>query len=334
MIETICLRNYRGHTDTTIRCARFTVLVGENACGKTSVLRAVQWVSDGFKRVLEGDSLRRGATELSIQLIGSDGPTQWKIDAVYQPSKAPEELEQKSATMLNGDGSTGRRPHALLLTLNPGDLAATSATSAWPRLAPSGAGLATVLANLKLIETARFDRIVEQLCAVVPIVKGLGFARTEVANRTHDILLFDFVDAARVPASQVSEGTLLTLGVLTALETLDRGENDEARGVVRSPVAVLLIDDVDRALHPRAQRAFVAVLRRMLDANPDLQIIATSHSPYLVDAMKPEEVVVLGRNPNGAVVAKRLDEFPDGRLVDMLSTGELWMSEGDDWVSQ
>jgi predicted ATP-binding protein involved in virulence len=100
------------------------------------------------------------------------------------------------------------------------------------------------------------------------------------------------------------------------------------RRKIRSPV------DIDRALHPRAQRSLVAMLRAILEATPQLQIIASSHSPYLVDEMRPEEVVVLGRNANGVVVAKRLDAFPDERLRSMLSTGELWMSEGDDWVAR
>ena len=105
-------------------------------------------------------------------------------------------------------------------------------------------------------------------------------------------------------------------------------------GVVHPPVDVVLIDDIDRALHPRAQRQLVETLRRALDATPNLQILATSHSPYLIDALRPEEVVVLGRDANDAIAAKRLDGFPDERLRRMLSTGELWMSEGDTWVAR
>ncbi|MDO9016465.1 MAG: AAA family ATPase [Deltaproteobacteria bacterium] len=359
MIETITLRNYRGHTDTTIRCARFTVLVGENACGKTSVLKAVQWVSRGIEDKLSGGMLRRGALQLDIGVAGVEAERAWRIDAMYRPATTGDELELVRAGVQNlDDGSMASRPRAMFLALNTDDLAATSAPrSVRPVLTPSGAGLASVLAHLKLAETERFERIVAQLREVVPITKDLGFTRAQVTEMVpravqvegravevvsavttiHDVLLFDFIDAPRVPASLVSEGTLLVLGVLTALETLDRDtyiDNDGVRNVMHHPVAVVLIDDLDRALHPRAQRTFVTMLRRVLDSHPNLQIIATSHSPYLVDSMRPEEVVVLGRDPGGRVVAKRLDEFPDDRLRGMLSTGELWMSEGDDWVSR
>ncbi len=148
-------------------------------------------------------------------------------------------------------------------------------------------------------------------------------------------LLLDFADAERVPASVVSEGTLITLGVLTALELFDREREAKVVAAVKNyPVEVVLIDDIDRALHPRAQRELIATLRAALDATPGLQILATSHSPYLIDALRTDEVVVLGRDARNAFVSRRLDEFPDERLRKMLSTGELWISEGDDWVSQ
>jgi hypothetical protein len=53
-----------------------------------------------------------------------------------------------------------------------------------------------------------------------------------------------------------------------------------------------------------------------------------------VDAVRPEDVVLLGRNAQGIIAARRLDDFPDERLKQMLSTGELWMSEGEDWIAQ
>jgi AAA15 family ATPase/GTPase len=41
MIDKIRLRNFKGHLDTTVPLGRFTVLVGDNASGKTSVLEAL-----------------------------------------------------------------------------------------------------------------------------------------------------------------------------------------------------------------------------------------------------------------------------------------------------
>lgn len=362
MIESITLRNYRGHVDTTIPCAPLTVLVGENASGKTSVLKAVRWVSEGLDDALPGAWAHRGARELSVAVRGAGPEGAFQIHAAYQLQGGAGELTRARDGVRNVDVRSDAGPRALWLSLRPEDLIAPSVPrSARPALSPHGEGLASVLADLKLVDTGRFQRIVERLRSVVPIVRDVGFARS-VASKTvprlirvenssvelqdqvsavYDELLFDFADAAQVPAAFVSEGTLLVLGVLTALETLDRDASPapaapaaNTGGVARRPAEVVLIDDVDRALHPRAQRSLIAALRTLLGQAPGLQIIAASHSPYLVDELRPEEVVVLGRNPRGVIAAKRLDAFPDERLRAMLSTGELWMSEGEDWVAR
>ncbi len=358
MIETITLHNYKGHTDTTVACDRLTVLVGENASGKTSVLQAVQWISDGVGQALPPELLRRDANELEVALRHESAAGPMRITARYGRQEGQETLVLQGGDVRAEDGSIGTRPLAMSLVLRPEELASPSRMmSVRVELGSSGRGLASVLAYLKLSETDRFQRVVERLRKVVPIVRDIGFSKVEVTEKVsrhlrvedrvlelpetttsiQDVLLFDFVDAGKVPASQVSEGTLLALGMLTALETLDRDARIVRTGgvsVQRSPLDVILIDDIDRALHPRAQRALVSMLRAILDATPGLQILATSHSPYLVDALQPEEVVILGRNSEGTIVAKRLDAFPDERLRKMLSAGELWMSEGDEWVTR
>jgi AAA domain, putative AbiEii toxin, Type IV TA system len=360
MIESIELRNFRGHVATTVPCAPFTLLVGENASGKTSVLHAVRYVSEGLRNTLPESLARRGSNEVQIFLTGTGREGPFRIGVTYErPPGGEGELQRTHGVVLNEDGSIGRRPQSHWLTLRAEDLAAPSSPkSERPELTAHGKGLASALAYLKLVDTSRLQRIVERLRSVVPVVKDIGFARS-VASETvprlirventavelqdkvttvHDVLLFDFVDATKVPASSASEGTLLVLGILTALETLERDERHVPRdggGVaVKGPVDVVLIDDIDRALHPRAPRSLISALRELLRQTPDLQIFATSHSPYLIDALHPEEVVVLGRNQEGVIAAKRLSDFPDERLRSMLSTGELWLSEGDDWVKQ
>ncbi len=349
MIDSITLKGYRGHTSTTIPCGRLTVLVGENATGKTSVLRALAWASKGFEQTLPTSWLRSGDHELSLSIAGREHDKDFRVEVTYRlldgvNRDSPLSLARVEGSAVSEGDSPARRPQAIFLSLSEGALAAPSSSKqAIPALSPSGRGLASLLAYLKLVDTARFERIVERLRAVVPIVRGIGFTRVaveETGQRTirvedrlieipetittiRDALLFDFVDAEKVPADLVSEGTLISLGMLAALEQIDRARVD-----------VILIDDIDRALHPRAQRELMTTLRAILDASPGLQILATSHSPYMIDALQPEEVVILGRNAKGVVVAKRLDTFPDTRLREMLSTGELWMSEGDEWVTR
>ncbi len=366
MIETITLRGYMGHTETVVPCQPLTVLIGENAAGKTSVLEGVATARDCLHDSLRNKSLRarkhRRAEGVSLRVDVSAGGGRASV-SITMPSGKNYRTDIDAEFSLDGvvrrmawtssenDGLRADEwqflvdaafPRPTWLTLEPNQLARPSQPqSVNPRPDASGFGLASALAHLKLSDTVRFTRIVEHLRAVVPLVRDIRFQRMEqekLIPRTvnvdgkqvefqdkvptiADALLFDFADASEVPAHLVSEGTLLTLGIMTMLE-YEKG------------LSLLLIDDIDRALHPRAQRALVATLRAILAQQPNLQVLATSHSPYLIDAFSPEEVVLLGRNAENAIVAKRLDAFPDERLRKMLSSGELWMSQGDDWVGR
>lgn len=343
MIESVSLRNYKGHTDTTITCGRLTVLVGENAAGKTSVLELVRDASLGMTDTLPFDTLRRGADRLSYEIAHRTRGARHTLQATYLPD-GEHQLRASSLDVRTERDSLGVRPSAVMLSLDAQRLASTSAPqSSRPTLGPRGEGLPSVLAHLLLTDGARFHRVIERLRKVVPILREVSFQRvpktedvvraiqverqqvqiTERVTTIHDALLFSFVDAPRIPASQASEGTLIALGLITALETLERRENEIDAGALVSATEVVLLDDIDRALHPRAQRDLVTALRAVLEENPSLQIIATSHSPYLIDALSPDEVIVMGRNPQGAVVAKCLKDLPDERARKMLSAGEL-----------
>jgi hypothetical protein len=96
---------------------------------------------------------------------------------------------------------------------------------------------------------------------------------------------------------------------------------------------LLLIDDIDQSLHPRAQADLIQRLRQALDRHPELQIVATSHSPYLIDELRDDEVWVLNTRDDGTAVAACLADHPDGaRFRGTLRTGEFLSAVGEDWV--
>ncbi len=133
-------------------------------------------------------------------------------------------------------------------------------------------------------------------------------------------LIFDMAGAKEIPAHSVSEGTLLALALLTLLWSPD------------CPNLVLL-DDIEQGLHPKAQRELIGQIRQILAQRPGLQIVLTSHSPYIVDELEAEEVWLLATDAEGVAQAKRLSDHPDARRVlEVLTTGEFWSAEGEDWV--
>lgn len=77
----------------------------------------------------------------------------------------------------------------------------------------------------------------------------------------------------------------------------------------------------------------VQLLKDVVDRKPNSQILFTTHSPYIVDELRPEDIYLLNTDEEGIAHAKRLSEHPDAdRALDILTTGEFWSAEGEDWV--
>lgn len=97
MISRFVLRDFKGHRDTQLELGRFTMLVGDNASGKTSVLDALALparIRANPASALEGDFapqdlVRRGCYECELQCVGVAVGDRWQ--ASLQISVAPHE---------------------------------------------------------------------------------------------------------------------------------------------------------------------------------------------------------------------------------------------------
>lgn len=229
----------------------------------------------------------------------------------------------------------------ILLRLDAMKLAEPSYSgSAKPRVEYDGAGTASVLALMALNQPDQFELLQGHLKTLIPTVKRIRFDRvpvnrieTEVVtidgasltrrlNKEYmgDEIVLDFIGAPDIPAHLASEGTILMLGLLTAL-----------LGSVHPKL--VLLDDLDHGLHPKAQRKLVSMLRKVLEENPELQIIATTHSPYIVDELDPKEVRITWANEDGVTQCARLENHPDfDRWKDEMWAGEFWSLVGEQWV--
>ncbi len=176
---------------------------------------------------------------------------------------------------------------------------------------------------MKLEDDERFRTIEAALTSVVPHVKRIHPHRS-VQPSSGSVgyqLMYDFTGASRVVATSVSDGTLVTTALLTILLGHERPR-------------MLLLDDVEQGLHPSAQRDLMRQLNGVLNQEPQLQIVATTHSPYILDALEPEDVRVFALRPDGAVAVKKLSDHPEAdKMKGSLTTGQLWsLDEEASWV--
>lgn len=349
MIRRIRLQDFKTHADTTVELGRLTVLVGPNGCGKTSVLSALHEVSQlprtSFHSIFADDRhpqhlIRRGSHGFGLSLDG-DG---WSL-ALNAPLKPEGHVIPELYATLDGNPPAllnleqyPQRPQfgipplivaaitsTVSVRLDARSLARPAPLTDHPQLGIDGFGLAAVIAAMLLDGSDRLRAIVDDVRRVVPQVCGLRVRTVNLSIEGgrpmgHGELLVDFDGARGVPAHAVSEGTLIAIGLLTLL-------HGEARP------RLILLDDIDQTLHPKAQWELVGVLRRMMKSDLEVQIVATTHSPYLVDKLEAEEVRVMALDANGISHCRALSDHPRAAaLLEVLSTGELLGAEGEDWV--
>jgi hypothetical protein len=351
MIDRVTFRNFKALRHASIDLERLTVLVGPNASGKTSVLEGLWYLSElaekSPKEVFSGEDkfrqlwTRETRTYFHLRCDGTHGSRlevrtkrDWK-DIDWSTFDVDSDVE-----VIRRGAVAGR---AILLQMVTEHLAAPSySEERLPCLKSNGEGLASVLAYLATNEPERHRELLEAVRSIVPAVDKIRFPRTPVVRterhtitvdgRTYDRLEerqywgnsieFDMQAAPGIAGSMASEGTLLVLGILASMIAPPRPH-------------LVLLDDFDRALHPRAQGQMVERLRELLAAYPDLQIVATSHSPYLLDHLEPEEVRITTLKGNGSVAIGRLIDHPQfEKWKEEMSPGEFWSVVGEQWVAE
>jgi predicted ATPase len=112
-----------------------------------------------------------------------------------------------------------------------------------------------------------------------------------------------------IPATRLSDGTLRWLALLAIL--LDP-----------SPPPLVCIEEPEIGLHPDMMPTLAQLLR---DASQRMQLIVTTHSDTLVDALTdtPEAVVVCEKH-EGATTLRRLSRHELDVWLDKYSLGHLW----------
>lgn len=231
---------------------------------------------------------------------------------------------------------------AVYLHLDATVLTRTSTTDEeLPRMAADGEGLASTLAWLAGAKPDTLAAIASDLAEVVPGVKRILVHRERIVDRVMekvdidgqpiwrpvdrprigDRFSIEFTNGSEVPADLLSEGTVLALGLLTKLREPQRPR-------------LFLLDDIDRGLHIEAQARLVATLRSLMQREPDLQIVCSTHSTYLLNLFQPSEVRVLALDADRATHARPLTAHPEFATWKYgTQTGELWAALGSAWVT-
>ncbi len=177
------------------------------------------------------------------------------------------------------------------------------------RLSKTGDNLPNVIQYLKESDTNRLETIFDVLRRRVPRVESV-LAEPMPDGR----LLLQIKDAPfdrPVMARFVSDGTLKLLAYLTVLYD-------------PNPSLFIGIEEPENFLHPRLLPELAEECRASTRRS---QLLVTTHSPFFINSLRPEDVRVLYRNENGHTQAVRVADLkgiPEF-VAAGASLGHLWL---------
>ena len=173
-----------------------------------------------------------------------------------------------------------------------------------------GQGLPSVYDAVLKRDRQAYTSIEEKVQKLFPTVKGLNLFNDSPSTTA---LMLNLVTGKDIDARFVSEGLLFYLA-FAAIPHLE-------------PTSVLLVEEPENGLHPAMMRHVVGILR---DISKHTQVIVATHSPLIVNELRPEEVSVVTRTAEEGTRVRPIKDTPNFiERSKVYALGELWVSYAD-----
>lgn len=364
MIELLTAKNYKSLRDLEVPLQPLTVLVGPNAAGKSNILDCLSFISELSVKGGEAVGARKGFAELvwggemaKLVSVGVEGllppPLKgdkfsyrivleaklgdWEIleehldigeKAVLQKDRQQVNVRTAGGQMVTAGGPP-KTP--LLIAAKspeyPGVYAFARFLEGWKfyqfhadrmiepqpvakqtQLRPDGSNVATVLHWLFSEEQGVFAKLEELLRTAMPELDRLFSPLTEdgktyLAWREKHI-------PSRIPSWALSEGSVRLVAILLAL-------------MVPQPPSLVTFEAPDSQLHPGLMEYLADILQMGADRT---QVIITTHSPFLLDKLPPESLLIVTKEAGETRVEPATKTRGLKKALKTLGLGELWYS--------
>ena len=333
------IRNFKAICDSgSLRLNPFTVFIGNNGSGKSSVLEALEtfqtcvadnidvalqmWRGIGHvrnkARQLQVRTARSGELRSSkpivLQLAGRFQRKRFRAESRWNERGAENELFFEKESVRFGDvrrerdankvrtvGAEDARPLTLpggksmlnldlwdyitgwqFLALSPQGMGAPTPQTrsrGRTRLARDGANIAEFLLDIRQLAPVAFEGIVETLRTVLPFASDVQPAVTSELERTVYLQLME--SDFKVPGWLLSSGTLRILALLALLRH-------------PAPPPLIAIEEIENGLDPRTVHLLIEEVRVAVESGRT-QVVATTHSPYLLDLVPLSSLMLVER---------------------------------------
>jgi len=365
-LHSVRIRNFKAIVDSkVVKLGPLTAFIGNNGVGKSSLIEALETyqaiVRDGLDAAMQrwlgieharhkgqeaservgvavnpisfqlalGESVRKARR---IELATNNDPAGNRMFIADERISSPDgtwlERDQIGARQTYGSGRSilsaalpdyvEEARHILawqFLALSPermGFPVPQQRTGGGVRLARDGSNVADFLLDLRRQDQSAFDGIVETMAFILPYAKDIQPSLTSSEIERKAWLQLTEADF-KVPGWMLSTGTLRLLALLALLRH-------------PSPPPLIVVEEIENGLDPRSIHLVVEEIRNaVLDGVT--QVLLTTHSPYLLDLLTLEHLVLVERDGKGhprflrpadnANLQRWANDFAPGKLYTM-----------------
>ena len=330
MIESVHFENFKVLRNTTLPLSRLTLIVGPNGSGKSTAIQGLLLIANRQNAQFEGlwpvgeparPDGRVGITaqfdeaDESARLVWSLGRDGLRRDIVRSERSRtdPKGWGQIVGTLDERLARARAYMFQARLIHEPKPLEPKA------ELAENGRNLAVVLDRIRDEAPERFEALNAELGRWLPEFDRVLFETPQTGHRS--FALRTRREQRAIKAGNLSDGTLLALAILCL-------------AYINDPPPLVCFEEPDHGLHPRLMRDVRDAMYRLAypekcgESRPPVQVVATTHSPVLLDLFRdyPEEVVVASKSGTEATF-QRLSDLPNfEEILADSSLGDAWYS--------
>jgi predicted ATPase len=175
-----------------------------------------------------------------------------------------------------------------------------------------GRNIADYLMRLKDQGVEYLDNIIRKMRFVLPYISNIEpHILEETINREIELLLYEANENSKpIPGWLLSSGTLRILALLAMFE---------------APIkpSVLFVDEVENGLDPRTIGLLLSQVESVFLAK-SMQVIFTTHSPYFLDLVPLENIIVAEKDGKGSTYHIPANERDLNTWKEKFSPGKLY----------